>query len=64
MANLAPTQELTRKELDIINRALDLFYMSPAVVSDTDETEVIVLKEKIAKVRFSDFSMCTIDTII
>lgn len=64
MADLAPTQELTRQELDIINRALDLYYMSPAVVSDADETEVIVLKEKFAKVRFSDFSVCNLETLI
>lgn len=64
MANVAPIQELTRLELDIINRALDLYYMSPAVVSDSHETDVIVLKEKFSKVRFSDFSMCTLETII
>lgn len=64
MADLAPTQELTRQELDVINRALDLYYMSPAVVSDADETEVIVLKEKFAKVRFSDFSVCNLETLI
>lgn len=64
MSNIAPTQQLTRQELDVINRALDLYYMSPAVVSDADETEVIVLKEKFAKVRFSDFSVCNLETLI
>lgn len=61
--SLAPTQEITRQELDILNRALDCFYMSDAVLTDEDETAVIVLKEKIKKVRFSDFDICLLETL-
>lgn len=61
--SLAPSQELSRQELEIINRALDLYYMSDAVDTDDKEMEVIILKEKFSKVRFSDFDVCLLETL-
>lgn len=60
--SLAPTQDISREELEILNKALDCFYMSDSVLTDEDETAVIVLKEKIKKVRFSDFDICQLET--
>lgn len=61
--SLAPTQHLSREELEILNKALDCFYMSDEVLTDEQETAVIVLKEKISKVRFSDFDVCILETL-
>lgn len=61
--SLAPTQHLSREELEILNKALDCFYMSDAVLTDEEQTAVIVLKEKIKKVRFSDFDVCLLETL-
>lgn len=61
--SIASTQNFSREELEILNKALDCFYMSDAVVTDEDEMAVIVLKEKISKVRFSDFDVCILETL-
>lgn len=61
--SLAPTQNISREELDIINRALDCFYKSDSDLTDEEKQILIVLKEKIKEVRFSNFDFCYLETL-
>lgn len=60
--SLAPTQNINREELDILNRALDCFYKSDSDLTDEEKEILILLKEKIKQVRFSNFQLCQLET--
>lgn len=61
--SLVPTQNISREELDILNRALDCFYKSDSDLTDDERDILILLKEKIKKVRFSNFDVCQLETL-
>lgn len=61
--SLAPTQDITRKELRTIINALDCYYMSDVDFTDEDEVNFSILKEKIKTIAYSDFDVCQLQTL-
>lgn len=61
--SLAPTQDLSREELDLLTRALNCYYLSDEFSDDQTCTKIDILKEKINKVKFSDFDVCQLQTL-
>lgn len=61
--SLAPTQHLSRNELQLMIDALDCYYLSDEFYDDETCTKIDILKEKIKIVRDSDFDVCILETL-
>lgn len=60
---IAPTQNLSRKELQLLIKSLDCYYLSDEFSDDETCTQIDILKEKIKAVTYSDFDVCILETL-